>query len=142
MTTDDLWLWQWKDEQVDKASDLIDQLKDSLDRLIEQRHLSQQDRMLQSRALTMQADISYRTESFVAVNRMLEQSMELRKDLLGEVRRDISSEEYRRAAAKAHLKLAIFNDQTFSHLQSQHVEIKEQQGRLKASLDHPQRKET
>ena len=94
---------------------------------------STQDRMLQSRALAMNAALSSRTESSTTVRDMLQRCVKLRTDLLenhsgqqGSTRR-----RYRAAAAKSHWKLAAFNDDMFTHHQSQHEEIKQQQAWLK-----------
>ena len=88
---------------------------------------SPQDRMLQSRALAMNAALSSRTESSATVKGMLESCVRLRERLFDEQR----SHQYQAAAAKAQLKLAAFNDEMFTHIQSQQLENKEQEELLK-----------
>ena len=122
--------WQWRDDQVDKAADLMQ----TLDRhLGTGQRLSPQDRMLQSRALAMSAALSSRTESSVTVKMKLEQCVQLRKQLSddGQQRRHPTSSQYRAATAKAQMKLAAFHDQMFTHIQSQQNENKEQEALLK-----------
>ena len=120
---------------------------DELNRHLQKgRNLSQDDKYLQSRALGMNAALSYSTESAVTVKAMLENCVDLRKDLLeganqtalNQTARQIGQtgkgepsqrtfNRYRTSAAKAHFKLAAFNDKMFCHIQSKQLEIKEHQ---------------
>lgn len=109
---------------------------DALDRhLRESQSKLPQDRMLQSRALAMNAALSSHTESSDTVKGMLERCVELRKDLLK------TSSDYREANAKAHWKLAAFNDQMFTYHQEQYAENKKQQEWLKQT-EQEKRKRT
>ena len=83
--------------------------------------------MLQSRALAMHAVLSSHTESSSAVIDMLERCVALRQELLVADK----AGKYQAAAAKSHWKLADFNDQMFTHIESQHVENKQQRALLK-----------
>ena len=79
--------------------------------------------MLLSRALAMNATwaLSSHTESSTTVKKMLKDCVKLREDLLK------TSSRYREAAAKAHWKLAAFNDQMFTYHEEQYAENKKQQ---------------
>ena len=88
--------------------------------------ISKEDQYLRSRALGMNAALSYSTESAVTVKTMLADCVELRECLLKGANQTALNR-YRTAAAKAHFKLAAFNDQMFSHIQSKQLEIKEHQ---------------
>lgn len=102
---------------------------------------SAQDRMLQSRALAMNAALSSRTESSTTVRDMLQRCVKLRTDLLEHHsgQQGATWRRYRAAAAKSHWKLAAFNDDMFTHHQSQHEEIKQQQAWLRQREKGPQR---
>ena len=102
------------------------------DDLCKRSNPSAQDCMLWSRALAMYADLSSRTESSTIVTKMLGKCVDLRMRLRK------SSDQYCASAAKAHFKLAAFNDQMFTHMQSQHVENKEQQSLLKQTQTQEQ----
>jgi hypothetical protein len=101
---------------------------------------SAQDRMLQSRALAMNAALSSRTESSTTVRDMLQRCVKLRTDLLEHHsgQQGATWRRYRAAAAKSHWKLAAFNDDMFTHHQSQHEEIKQQQAWLRQRGEGPQ----
>jgi len=114
---------QWRDEQVGKAADLMGEL----DRhLCEYDDLPPQDRLLQSRALAMNAALSSVTDSSATVTEMLERCVQLREGLNQGHGGSAASNDYRRKAAKSHLKLAAFNDQMFTHIQGQHLENQQQ----------------
>ena len=120
------------DGQVDKAANLMKVLNDDL---CKRSNPSAQDCMLWSRALAMYADLSSRTESSTIVTKILGKCVDLRMRLRK------SSDQYCASAAKAHFKLAAFNDQMFTHMQSQHVENKEQQSLLKQTQTQAQKQE-
>ena len=96
--------------------------------------------MLQSRALAMNAALSSRTESSTTVRDMLQRCVKLRTDLLEHHsgQQGATWRRYRAAAAKSHWKLAAFNDDMFTHHQSQHEEIKQQQAWLRQREKGPQ----
>jgi hypothetical protein len=88
----------------------------------------------------MNAALSSRTESSTTVKDMLQRCVKLRTDLLEHHPGQQGStwRRYRAAAAKSHWKLAAFNDDMFTHHQSQHEEIKQQQAWLKQTEQGPQ----